>query len=166
MADQGEHDLAGLKAIERRDKRKRVQRAKTAGNPNRTSDRELLHLRLFNEVNYPRDVQRPRTRGDCMFAPRPCPWVSCRWHLFLDVNHVGSIKLNFPDLEPWELKASCVLDVAAQGGATLEEVAELLNVTRERVRQIDLAVRAKLDPERPVLAGLLKDFDEVRTHGS
>jgi hypothetical protein len=28
---------------------------------------------------------RPRTRGDCVDGPRPCPWVGCRYHLALDV---------------------------------------------------------------------------------
>jgi DNA-directed RNA polymerase sigma subunit (sigma70/sigma32) len=31
---------------------------------------------------------------------------------------------------------SCALDVAERGGATLERVGELMNMTRERVRQI------------------------------
>lgn len=25
--------------------------------------------------------ERPRRRGDCVDGPRPCPWVSCRYHL-------------------------------------------------------------------------------------
>lgn len=30
-------------------------------------------------------IPRPRTRGDCLTMPRPCPWVGCRHHLLLDV---------------------------------------------------------------------------------
>lgn len=81
---------------------------------------------------------RPKTRGECAGVPRPCPYVGCRHHLFLDVSlNTGSIKLNFPDLEAWELGESCSLDVADRGGDTLERVGEIMNVTRERVRQLE-----------------------------
>jgi hypothetical protein len=88
------------------------------------------------------DQLRPRTRADCENGPRPCPWVSCKHHLYLDVNPgTGSIKLNFPDLEPWELQHTCALDRAddgaGEGGLTLEEVGDALNVTRERIRQME-----------------------------
>ena len=82
---------------------------------------------------------RPQTRADCAGQARPCPWVSCKHHLYLDVNpRTGSIKLNFPDLEPWEMKHSCALDVADHGGHTLEEVGDITNLTRERIRQLEL----------------------------
>lgn len=69
---------------------------------------------------------------------RPCLKVSCTFNLFLDVNKTtGSIKLNFPDLEPHEMVNSCALDVADQRGITLEDVGEVLNLTRERVRQLE-----------------------------
>lgn len=85
----------------------------------------------------PRDPKAPRTRGECVDGPRPCPWVSCRHHLYLDVSpRTGAIKLNFHDLEVWELQETCALDVADRGGETLEDVGDLMNVTRERVRQM------------------------------
>src|SRR5579859_8163214 len=63
--------------------------------------------------NPPVDDERPRTRSECREEARPCPWVACKHHLYLDVNpETGSIKLNFPDLEPWEIAHSCALDVA------------------------------------------------------
>lgn len=84
------------------------------------------------------DRIRPQTRADCVNGVRPCPFISCRHHLFLDVSEqTGSIKLNFPDKEVWELEESCVLDVADRGGATLEEVARAMNLTRERARQLE-----------------------------
>lgn len=84
--------------------------------------------------------RRPRARGGCEDVPRPCPFVSCRYHLFLDVLDTGSLKLNFPDLEPWDLppRQSCALDVAEDSKVTLEELGRLLNLTRERARQIEL----------------------------
>src|SRR5678815_855568 len=81
--------------------------------------------------------ERPRTRGDCAGGPRPCPWAGCRYHLYLEVSPAGTIKLAFPDLEPWDLEHSCALDLADDGGMTLEAVAQTVNVTRERVRQIE-----------------------------
>ncbi len=89
-------------------------------------------------VIYPEKIERPATRGDCRGGPRPCLFVGCRYHLFLDVNpETGSIKYNFPDLDPDELLSCCALDVADGGPHTLEEVGDLMNIVRERVRQIE-----------------------------
>jgi len=49
----------------------------------------------------------------------------CRYHLWWEVR-----KLN--DLP----EESCALDVAESGPLTLDEVGQLLRVTRERIRQI------------------------------
>lgn len=77
-----------------------------------------------------------------------CPYVSCKYHLYIDVNPAtGSIKINFPDLEVWELQHSCALDVAHTGGITLEEVGEILNLTRERIRQVEVRGLLKLKDE-------------------
>lgn len=127
-----------------RSRRKRAVRAKTI-NVKRMTRRELA----IGELLYPRDehadVVRPKTRGDCQDAPRPCPFLSCTHHLYLDVSaRTGAIKLNYPDLEPWELEHSCALDVADLGGQRLERVGELTNLTRERVRQIEVNALAKL----------------------
>jgi hypothetical protein len=85
------------------------------------------------------DVDRPKTRAECAEGMRPCPWVACKHHLYLDINpETGSIKINFPDLEPWELPHTCALDVAEAGGHTLEQIGEITNLTRERVRQLEL----------------------------
>jgi len=85
------------------------------------------------------DVERPVTRAECQGAQRPCPWVACKHHLYLDINpRTGSIKINFPDLEPWELQHTCALDVADNGGLTLEEIGVITNLTRERVRQVEV----------------------------
>jgi len=84
------------------------------------------------------EARRPRTRADCINGPRPCLYVSCKHHLYLDVNpRTGSVKLNFPDKEIWELEETCALDVADRGGITLEEVGAIMNLTRERIRQVE-----------------------------
>jgi DNA-directed RNA polymerase sigma subunit (sigma70/sigma32) len=55
----------------------------------------------------------------------------------LDVNaKTGSLSLPFPDKEPGELQETCSLDVADRDGQTLEQIAEWVGVTRERIRQI------------------------------
>ena len=91
------------------------------------------------------DAKRPKTRADCVDGHRPCPFVSCRFNLFVDVNpRTGSVKMNFPDKELWELAETCALDVADKQGITLEEVGVIMNLTRERVRQLEMRGLTKL----------------------
>ena len=98
----------------------------------------------------PVDIPRPTSRAECREEMRPCPWVACKHHLYLDINpETGSIKINFPELEPWELKHTCALDVAERGGITLEEVGEIMNLTRERIRQVEVRGLLKLKMGSP-----------------
>jgi hypothetical protein len=83
---------------------------------------------------------RPQVRADCADVPRPCPYVSCRYSLYLDVSSYGAIQFNFPNKEPHEMGESCALDAAEAGGMTLSEVGDRLDVTRERIRQIEASV--------------------------
>ncbi len=93
------------------------------------------------------DCDRPQTRADCEDGPRPCPFVSCKYHLFLDVNpETGSLRITFPDTDISEIEESCALDVANQDGRTLEQVGRLVNLTRERIRQIEVHGLIKLEP--------------------
>jgi hypothetical protein len=114
--------------------------------------RELRRQRVFGIVDPELDAivheieeKRPRSRADCANGPRPCMFIACKHHLYLDVNPAtGSIKLNFPDREVWELEETCALDVADRGGITLEEVGTIMNLTRERIRQVETRGLAKL----------------------
>ncbi len=92
---------------------------------------------------------RPQTRAECRDMPRPCPFVGCRFHLYLDVNpRNGNVKYNFPDKEPWQLEVSCSMDVAeAEGGVTLEEIGQVMNLTRERVRQVEVVALGQVGEE-------------------
>jgi len=119
----------------------RTLRRERASHPSLTSIPECL-------------PERPATRAECPDT-RPCPWVGCRYHMYLDVNpRIGSIKINFPDLEPWELAETCALDVAErmaerepdQEGrhATFDEIGELMNISRERGRQIEAKALARM----------------------
>lgn len=83
------------------------------------------------------ELLRPRFRSECVGGPRPCPFVSCRFHLALEVTPAGGLKANWPDRDLEELPATCALDVADAGPSTLERVAGLINVTREFVRQLE-----------------------------
>jgi hypothetical protein len=72
-------------------------------------------------------------------------------YLYLDVSlRTGAIKVNFPDLEVWELEESCVLDLADTGGLILERVGSIMNLTRERVRQLEAKALARLERSKEV----------------
>ena len=138
---------------QRRSRRKRDVRARTIS-VKRMTKRELELGRMM----YPdADIERPKVRAECGAGERPCPFVSCKHHLYLDVSaKTGAIKLNFPDLEVWEMTETCALDVSDRGGTTLEEVGAIMNLTRERIRQVEVKGLAKLEA--------LKDMSALRDY--
>lgn len=123
---------------------------------------------------------RPRTVGDCESDPesplggasKPCPWVSCRFHMYLSVKTgrrdaggrelAPSLQLHFPHIEPDQLspEGSCVLALARRGGMEIEEVGRAINVTVERVRQMFAVVRTKLR-DVPVVQDGREQFRDV-----
>lgn len=130
----------------RRRRRRTRPRSKTIAMKRLTRE----ELRVGALMYPPVDDERPRNRGECKEELRPCPYVACKFHLYLDVNpETGSIKINFPELEPWELTTTCSLDVAERGGITLEEVGEIMNLTRERIRQVEVRGLLKLKMGSP-----------------
>lgn len=102
---------------------------------------------------------RPATRGDCARyrSGWPCELISCRYHLVgAEEGHRGAITIGdhvVPQnptehdldeaadalVEQLAVRGSCSLDIADReaDGATLEEVGRRMNVTRERIRQIE-----------------------------
>ncbi len=116
-------------------------------------------------------IVRPVTRGDCRNVPRPCPYVSCRFNLLVDVHANGSIAFNLGPLDSptvprdasddeftaaadhatdaW-LSAphpSCALDVIDErrsDEAPLSEIGEAMGLTRQRIDQIMRAALPKL----------------------
>ena len=120
------------------------------GTPRSASARKELAaaLRAQNDADMHElgDPPRPRTRADCVDGPRPCPWAGCRHHLGIDVMGAGGLRLTFPERDdPTDLEHSCSLDVADDGViTTLEDVAILMNMSRERARQIEEAALDKL----------------------
>ena len=150
LEDEPQPEVAKLrrKVVPSRDGR---YRSKTIAPKRLTRDEK----RLAQELVYPADVQRPRTRAECLQMARPCPFVSCEHHLYLDVNpESGAIKLNFPHLEVWEMAETCSLDVADRGGITLEEVGAILNLTRERIRQVEVRGLLKIRQRNGEALGL------------
>jgi Sigma-70, region 4 len=143
-ADEADEAEAGADAKRGRRRSKTMSRKEIA--------RELRRQRAFGLIDPELEAviqeiesRRPRARADCANGPRPCMFISCKHHLYLDVNpSTGSIKLNFPDMEVWELAETCALDVADRGGITLEEVGAILNLTRERIRQVEVRGLAKI----------------------
>ncbi len=151
LADAGDEVATDGEAPEvsrkiRRRRRRTRPRSKTIAMRRLTRE----ELRVGALMYPPVDIARPTSRAECAEEMRPCPWVACKHHLYLDINpETGSIKINFPDLEPWELKHTCALDVAERGGITLEEVGEIMNLTRERIRQVEVRGLLKLKMGSP-----------------
>jgi hypothetical protein len=127
----------------------------------RLSKRDLARGTLLYPPSIQAEHQRPRVRADCLPGgcneQRPCPWTSCRQHLAIDINpKTGSIKLNFPDLEVWEMAETCALDVADRGGITLEQTGDIIGLTRERIRQLEQRGLAKI--RAAAATGNLSDY--------
>jgi hypothetical protein len=134
----GEEEEVGRDGRRRRRERSRARTISIR----RLSKSELARGRaLYPEEEY----WRPMSRAECSGMERPCPFVSCKYHLYIDVHPVrGSIKINFPDVDVWEMTETCALDISDRGGITLEEVGVIMNLTRERVRQLETQGLARL----------------------
>ena len=145
-ATEGDSETPEISRKVRRRRRRTRPRSKTIAMKRLTRE----ELRVGAMMYPPVDIPRPSTRAECREEMRPCPWVACKHHLYLDINpETGSIKINFPDLEPWDLQNTCALDVAERGGITLEEVGEIMNLTRERIRQVEVRGLLKLKMGSP-----------------
>lgn len=97
------------------------------------------------------DEPIPRTYGECQeralgTATNPCWYLRCRYNLLIDLEpRTGSYKVTWPDLTSGAYgdeyhalpQHTCALHEAAHGGLTLDEVGVMMNLTRERVRQIE-----------------------------
>jgi hypothetical protein len=122
-------------------------------------DETKVTLKLYED-------DRPKTRADCMTAvelandedwlranpgkkpvngknsARPCPWVSCRNHLGINVTPSGSLQI----IHDWDDgRPTCALDVVdANGPAILDTTGKFFGVTRERLRQIEVKALLRL----------------------
>ena len=149
-------------------------------NPKRTSKAALDFGRaLFPPAEMEGHV-RPKTRRDCLPGGgnevRPCPWVSCKQHLYLSVTAKGSLTLDHGDVDVDTLTDTCALDIAerprprtndgvdADHHATLDEIGRAVGVTRERARQIidDALSRIADIASTDVVAAFLAAADSAR----
>jgi hypothetical protein len=136
--------------------------------PKRTGRRTSLPKKQLvepeDEVTTDLRLQRPQTREDCVNGQRPCPWVSCKWNLYLDVGKNGkTIYLTNTNLQPEEMDYSCALDICDRGSQTYDTVARYFHTTRARVQQIEKEAAAKLK-EKDVrsLLEMARHLREVR----
>lgn len=73
-------------------------------------------------------------RSDCIGGQRPCRYTRCRYHLWIDA----------PSSRIEEMGETCALDVADRGRSSLDEIGQLMGLTRERIRQIEVVALRKL----------------------
>ncbi len=100
----------------------------------------------------------PRNRPVCRGGLRPCPYVSCRHHLLIEVSEHGVLTMNRPKLGPgrpgtyrveredqdwfaelwidaavealFQMEDTCSLDVADRGVQTHKRVGKSLGITK------------------------------------
>ncbi len=82
---------------------------------------------------------RPRTRGDCLAGPRPCPWIGCKWHLCWERRDIKRVIMS--DAHPamaasliMSMDQTCVLDVS-EAPRSDREVGAVLGITHQAVAQ-------------------------------
>ena len=104
---------------------------------------------VVHDLRIEKHAGRPRRRSDCLQGgfncKRPCLYVTCREHLFCNVDpETGVIKYSWPGKEPEELEHTCALDIADEGAHVLENIADKVNMVRERVRQLEIKGLARM----------------------
>lgn len=129
------------------------------------------------------DQRRPKTRADCHPTRQalvahlpaghpyrehaPCPFVSCRHHLHLDVHDRGDLAgvIEFRPAEHVSIEHTCALDVADKGGLRREEMPGVLGVSEDRTRDFEQKLYRRLREDGAIRQiademGLSMDHDE------
>jgi hypothetical protein len=124
-----------------------------SGSPTKR-ERQEMHLDLSYAIRTEERLGAPAAVSGCPTGP--CWHVGCRHHVAIEVD--GDVtKLNFPGRELRDMKETCTLRVANRGESkkgdpkeigrpvmTCNEVGEILNLSPERIRQIETEALAKL----------------------
>ena len=97
--------------------------------------------------------EKPRRRGDCENGARPCPWVSCRHHLFLDVTRDGEVVENFPGKDVDEIDFTCSLDIADtveghRAPLPLSVLASIMGTSRSSVTAVEVNAMKKFRSQK------------------
>jgi len=147
--ESSKHDLLRQKVTEWKLKRRH-------GRDVARAEYDLLECESFSaeelELN---NESRPKTRSECCPGGskymRPCPWALCKFNMFGTLMTDGfqlkkgppgynDMAMPGPVTSPLDLprEMSCLLDMveAHPAGYTLDQVGEILGLTRERIRQI------------------------------
>lgn len=117
--------------------------------------RRSPNLRVLEPLELPSDWEMrkgvPATRADCASIPRPCPYVQCRYHLWLTEaeSRPGRRWHDKGGAPKSELQAttmrSCALDIADTGEKlNYAEIGKLFGVSDERARMIFESARHKV----------------------
>jgi hypothetical protein len=62
----------------------------------------------------------------------PCPFVSCEFHLHVDVHRTGDEVGMIEVFDTIDIAHTCALDIADEGGLRRKEIAPVLGVTEDR----------------------------------
>jgi hypothetical protein len=80
-------------------------------------------------------TSKPRIREDCG-SERPCPFVSCRYHLKYDIDENGDLIDNFPHVPIEKMMHSCALDLADEKEFTPYQISRLTKIKVDEVLEI------------------------------
>lgn len=125
--------------------------------------------------------RRPQTRGECRDQPGACPFVSCRYNLAVDVTSTGSLWVQgqgtfaerqragdeeleaFADAVVRYIEAggpTCALDIAEQGGVSVQRIGPLFGVTRQMGNNYVQNATRRLRVQR-VLQRLMEEYRSI-----
>lgn len=112
-------------------RRKRYRRRGTGPNP----------FRARNAGTFTPDNHVPKTRGECVSGPRPCPHARCTMHLwFASGAEAGGRYIGDDTLIPEWLRdspgPSCALDLADRGPHTSREIAGHIGLSTARAVEL------------------------------
>lgn len=108
---------------------------------------------------------QPRTRREC--PQGPCPHVACKFHLWTDRVVRAGVVVDIRETPLFgDRRHTCVLNEIARGPLTLDAIGKMLDLSRERVRQIEADALARLrDADPGVLRELLAAVSDIQSDG-
>jgi transcriptional regulator with XRE-family HTH domain len=115
----------------------------------------------------PDDPLKPRKRGDCMGGPRPCIWVSCKWHMWRERRDFKRFILRCENLEVAAavvlgMRETCTLDLC-KTPRPYRQIAPFFGVTHQAVA---LAGKKALKKLRGPRSDDLRETWELASNGA